>query len=244
MAEAAAQKARFFRSAGVVSAAIALSRVTGLVREVVMARLFGAGAVNDAFQVGFRIPNLTRDLFAEGALSSAFVPTFSQYLATRGKRAAAELCTHVATALLVVVGAVCALGVVFSPELVRLLAPGFEQVPGKFDLAVLLTRIMFPFLLFVALAAQAMGVLNASDRYGVPALASTLFNVGSVSIGVAAAATIGAVSAMDPSWRWPAGWLPGACCNGSGRCRHCGGRGSVGGRTWTGITRGCGRSAG
>jgi putative peptidoglycan lipid II flippase len=174
-----------------VSAAVALSRVTGLVREMVMARLFGAGVVYDAFQVGFRIPNLTRDLFAEGALSSAFVPTLTQYLTTKGRREAAELSRQVTSAVLVIVGAVCVLGIVFTPQLVGLLAPGFERVPGKFELAVRLTRIMFPFLLLVALAAHAMGALNANDRYGVPALASTFFNVGSVAIGIALGFTVG-----------------------------------------------------
>ncbi len=181
----------FLRSAGIVSAAVALSRITGLVREMVMARLFGAGVVYDAFQVGFRVPNLTRDLFAEGALSSAFVPTLTQYLTTRGRREAAELSRQVTTALLISVGAVCVLGVVFTPQLGRLLAPGFEHGPGKFELAVLLTRIMFPFLLLVVLAAHAMGALNANDRYGVPALASTFFNIGSVGIGVALGFTVG-----------------------------------------------------
>ncbi len=181
----------FLHSAGIVSAAVALSRVTGLVREMTMARLFGAGAVYDAFQVGFRIPNLTRDLFAEGALSSAFVPTLTRHLTVQGRREAAELASHVTSALLLIVGAVCALGMIFSPQLVALLAPGYEGLPGKFELAVLLTRVMFPFLLMVALAAQAMGALNALDRYGVPALASTFFNLGSVAIGLAAGVTVG-----------------------------------------------------
>src|SRR5436309_1463738 len=158
------------RSAGVVSASVFLSRITGLVREIVMARLFGAGQIYDAFMLGFRIPNLTRDLFAEGALSSAFVPTFTEYLANRGKEEAARLANLVATALIIIVGAVCALGVIFAPQLVRLLAPGYSAVPGKFELAVAMTRIMFPFLLLVALAAQAMGVLNASNKFGVPAM--------------------------------------------------------------------------
>jgi len=172
------------RSAGVVSAAVSLSRVTGLVREMVMARLFGAGAAYDAFLLGFRIPNLSRDLFAEGALSSAFVPVFTQHLATRGKREAAVLFNLVATALLLLVGSLCVVGIVFTPELVRLLAPGFERVPGKFDLAVELTRVMFPFLLLVALAAQCMGVLNACNYFGLPALSTVAFNVGSVSFGL------------------------------------------------------------
>ncbi len=172
------------RSAGVVSVAVLMSRVTGLLRESVMARLFGAGLIYDAFMLGFRIPNLTRDLFAEGALSSAFVPTFTEYLANRGQEAAARLANLVATALIIVVGAVCALGVIFAPQLVHLMAPGFAAVSGKFELAVSMTRTMFPFLLLVALAAQAMGVLNASNKFGVPAMASTFFNIGSVGFGV------------------------------------------------------------
>ncbi|MDP9115458.1 MAG: murein biosynthesis integral membrane protein MurJ [Acidobacteriota bacterium] len=180
----AAQSESVVRSAGVVSIAVLMSRVTGLLRESVMARLFGAGLIYDAFMLGFRIPNLTRDLFAEGALSSAFVPTFTEYLSNRGKEAAAHLANLVATALIIVVGAVCALGVIFAPQLVHLMAPGFAAVPGKFELAVRMTRTMFPFLLLVALAAQAMGVLNASNKFGVPALASTFFNLGSVGFGV------------------------------------------------------------
>jgi putative peptidoglycan lipid II flippase len=172
------------RSAGIVSVAVAMSRLTGLVREMVMARLFGAGFVYDAFLLGFRIPNLTRDLFAEGALSSAFVPIFTQTLAQKGRKEAAVLSNLVATALIFIVGAFCFLGVIFSPALVDLLAEGFRQVPGKFDLAVKMTRIMFPFLLLVALAAQAMGVLNACNRFAVPALASTFFNIGSVTFGL------------------------------------------------------------
>jgi len=167
-----------------VSVAVFMSRVTGLLRESVMARLFGAGLIYDAFMLGFRIPNLTRDLFAEGALSSAFVPTFSEYLSQRSKEEAARLVNLVATALIIVVGAVCVAGMIFAPVLVHLMAPGFAVVPGKFELAVRMTRIMFPFLLLVALAAQAMGVLNACNRFGVPALASTFFNLGSVGFGI------------------------------------------------------------
>ena len=171
------------RSAGIVSAAIASSRITGLVREMAMARLFGAGQAYDAFLLAFRIPSLARDLLAEGALSSAFVPLFTRRLAA-GKGDAAELANLVGTALLLGVGAVCLLGILLSPQLVALLAPGFAEVPGKAELAVTLTRVMFPFLLLVALAAQAMGVLNATGSFGVPALASTWFNVGSVGVGL------------------------------------------------------------
>ncbi len=181
---AISQSESVVRSAGVVSIAVFMSRITGLLRESIMAHLFGAGLIYDAFMLGFRIPNLTRDLFAEGALSSAFIPTFTEYLANRGKEEAARLANLVATALIFVVGAVCALGVIFAPQLVRLMAPGYAAVPGKFELAVTMTRMMFPFLLLVALAAQAMGVLNASNKFGIPAMASTFFNIGSVGFGV------------------------------------------------------------
>src|SRR5579864_5385917 len=186
------------RSAGVVSAAIFMSRITGLVREIAMARLFGAGQVYDAFLLGFRIPNLTRDLFAEGALSSAFVPIFTKYLTTKGKREAAELSNLVGTALIAVVGLLCVLGIVFSPQLVDLLAPGFRDVPGKFPLAVKLTRMMFPFLLLVALAAQAMGILNSCNQFGVPALSSTFFNIGSLGFGLVLGYLVGPRAGFSP----------------------------------------------
>ncbi len=172
------------RSAGITSIAVLASRVTGLAREMALARLFGAGAANDAFLLAFRIPNLTRDLFAEGALSSAFVPTFVEYLQKKSRADAAYLANLVATAIIVIVGAVCLLGMAFAPQLVSTLAPGFHQVPGKFDLAVRMTRIMSPFLLLVALAAQVMGILNACGRFALPALSSSMFNVGSLVCGL------------------------------------------------------------
>jgi len=186
------------RSAGIVSVAVATSRLTGLVREMVMARLFGAGFVYDAFLLGFRIPNLTRDLFAEGALSSPFVPIFTQTLAQKGRKEAAILSNLVATAIILLVGSFCALGVIFSPVLVDVMAAGFRHVPGKFELAVRMTRIMFPFLLLVALAAQAMGILNACNRFAVPALSSTMFNLGSVVFGLALGLWLGPLLGIEP----------------------------------------------
>lgn len=175
-----------------------LSRVTGLVREIVMARLFGAGMAYDAFLLGFRIPNLARDLFAEGALSAAFIPVFTEYLTTRDKKEAGELANLVATAQILFVGGLCLLGVIFSPVLVNLLAPGFHDVPGKFGLAVTMTRVMFPFLLLVALAAQAMGVLNACNRFAVPAMASSFFNLGSVGFGLVVGFWLGPRLGIEP----------------------------------------------
>lgn len=178
------QSAQVARSAGVVSLAILSSRLTGLLREMVMAQKFGAGYAYDTYLLGFRIPNLTRDLFAEGALSSAFVPTFTAYLDQKKHDEAARLSNLVGTVILVFVGTFVVLGSIFSPQIVLLLAPGFTEVPGKFQLAVHLTRIMFPFLLLVSMSAQAMGVLNASNQFGVPATASTCFNITSVCLGL------------------------------------------------------------
>jgi putative peptidoglycan lipid II flippase len=180
------------RSAGIVSLAVMASRVLGLVREMVFAYLFGASKsfANDAYVIAFRIPNLLRDLFAEGALSSAFVPVFSDYLVNRDEKEAFRLSNLVATGLIVLLGAFVVLGVVFAQPLVAFIAPGFQADPGKFALTVRLTRIMMPFILLVALAAQAMGVLNARDRFGIPALSSSFFNVGSIVGGLSVAALL------------------------------------------------------
>ncbi len=167
-----------------MSVAVALSRLSGLVREMVMSRLFGASMSYDAFRIGFQIPNLTRDLFAEGALSSAFVPVFTDYLQNRSREEAARLANLVTTTLILVVGLFCAAGALASPWLVSIAAAGFDKSPGKAALAAHLTTIMFPFLLLVALAAQAMGILNALKQFAVPALSSTFFNIGSVAFGV------------------------------------------------------------
>jgi putative peptidoglycan lipid II flippase len=172
------------RSAGVTSIAVLASRITGLVREISLAHFFGATAAYDAYLLGFRIPNLTRDLFAEGALSSAFVPTFVEALQKKSREEAAHLANLVATAIILVVGTLCLLGMIFAPEMVDLLAPGFRQIEGKHELAVRLTRIMCPFLLVVALAAQAMGILNACNQFALPALSSSMFNVGSLVVGL------------------------------------------------------------
>jgi putative peptidoglycan lipid II flippase len=192
------QSENVVRSAGIVSIAVAISRITGLVREIVLAALFGAGAVFDAFRIGFTIPNLTRDLFAEGALSAAFVPVFTRYLATKDPDQARVLANLVATALFVVIGTVCILGVLLSPSLVALIAPGFHDTPGKFELAVTMTRVMFPFLLIVALSAEAMGILNACNQFGVPAMASTFFNIGSIISGLILGKLIGPQFGISP----------------------------------------------
>jgi putative peptidoglycan lipid II flippase len=151
----------------------------------VFAVSFGAGKELDAFITAFRIPNLLRDLFAEGALSAAFVTTFTQEFERKGPGAAWRLASLVVSALMVVVGGLCLLGIWFAPAVTRAIAPGFAEVPGKIELTVHLTRIMFPFLLMVALAAVAMGILNTRNRFGIPAAASAFFNLGSIVGGLA-----------------------------------------------------------
>ena len=173
------------RNAGRVGAATMLSRVLGLVREQVMAVLFGAGFATDAFNVAFRIPNLLRDLFAEGAMSSAFVPTFTEALHRRGEQDAWALGRQLMTVLVAVLFALCAIGWLIAPWLVRAFAAGFAAVPGKLELTVMLTRVMLPFLPLVALAAVAMGMLNARGYFAVPALAPALLNLGMIVFGVA-----------------------------------------------------------
>jgi putative peptidoglycan lipid II flippase len=193
-----AESVRVARSAGMMSAAIGLSRLTGLVREVVMAREFGAGFTYDAFLLGFRIPNLGRDLFAEGALSSAFVPTFTATLRNQGEKEAEHLSNLLSTALLTVVGIVCVVAIIFTPQIVWLLAPGFAVLPGKFALAVHLTRLMIPFLLVITLSAQLAGLLNSCGSFGIPAVASVFFNLGSVGIGTALGFWLGPHLGVSP----------------------------------------------
>lgn len=175
------------RSAGVVGLAVMGSRVLGLIREQVFAGFFGASREYDAFLTAFRIPNLLRDLLAEGALSAAFVTTFSQTLAQRGDQEAWRLANLVLNALLVVLVLITLLGIVFAPHLVDLIAPGFKPYAGKTELTIVLTRLMFPFIILVAMAAVAMGILNTKDRFGIPASASSFFNLGSIIVGLACA---------------------------------------------------------
>jgi putative peptidoglycan lipid II flippase len=168
------------RSAGLAAAATLTSRILGLARDQVLAALFGAGNEMDAFIVAFRIPNLARDLFAEGAMSAAFVPTFTRVLTVEGKADAWRLANNVLNGLLIVTGAIVAIGLVFAPSIVGAYAVDFAAVPGKLDLTVRLTRVMLPFLLMVAVAAAMMGMLNSLHHYFLPALAPATFNVATI----------------------------------------------------------------
>lgn len=178
-----ARKQHLGRAVGLISAATMLSRVLGLVREQLFAALLGASLFADAFNVAFRIPNLLRDLFAEGALAQAFVPTFKASLKQEGQARAYALANRVAGTLLALIGLIVVLAIVFAPSIVGVLAEGFEDVPGKLALTVTLTRIMMPFLAIVSMAAVAMGMLNARNQFTAPALAPASFNVMSILVG-------------------------------------------------------------
>ncbi len=190
--------AEIVRKASVVSLAVLFSRITGLVRETVFAGLFGAGMTYDAFVAAYRIPNLLRDLLAEGALSAAFVATYSQTLSGQGNQAAYDLSNRLATLLVPLLAGICLLGVVFAPGVVALMFPGYLAIDGKLDLTILLTRIMVPFLLFIVLAAKAMGVLNAHGTYGIPALASGFFNITSIVSGLFLGFVLGPKLGFEP----------------------------------------------
>nr|MBF0222577.1 murein biosynthesis integral membrane protein MurJ [Desulfobulbaceae bacterium] len=175
------------KSAGLVGIAVMCSRVLGLVREQVMATLFGAGMAYDSFVVAFRIPNLLRDLFGEGALSAAFVAVFSDYDTNKGKKATWQLANNVLSAIAILVSLITLLGIVFAGPLVTLIAPDFALITGKAELTRKLTVIMFPFLVFVSIAAVVMGILNSKGRFFVPSISSSFFNLGSIVGGVSLA---------------------------------------------------------
>src|SRR5580693_1612346 len=162
------------RAAGVVGLAVLCSRVLGLAREQIFAALFGGGRVMDAFTIAFRIPNLLRDLFAEGALSTAFVTVFTRTATLENDAAAWRLANKVATLAALTLSLITVVGIVSAPWLVAALAPGFDA--QKAQLTVTLTRIMYPFILLVSLAALVMGMLNARNVFGIPAMASSFFN--------------------------------------------------------------------
>ncbi len=175
------------KSAGAVSTAVMCSRVLGLIREQVFAGLFGAGNAYDAFVVAFRIPNLLRDLFGEGALSAAFVTVFTEYDTKKGKEETWKLASNILIFLAIVLSLITLAGIYFSEPLVHFYSDGFEEVEGKIALTATLTRIMFPFLIIIAISAVVMGVLNTKKKFFIPALSSSFFNLGSIIGGTSLA---------------------------------------------------------
>ncbi|MDD4895058.1 MAG: murein biosynthesis integral membrane protein MurJ [Candidatus Omnitrophica bacterium] len=165
------------KSATVIGFATLCSRILGFIRDVVIARLFGVYAYAQAFVIAFKIPNLFRDLVGEGAANSAFVPVFSEYTVKHTKEEFWELANVVLNLLLVIVTAITALGIIFSPVIVRLIAPGFIADPEKLELTIRLNRIIFPYILLISLAAYVMAILNSLKHFSVPAFAPCLLNI-------------------------------------------------------------------
>ncbi len=165
------------KAAAVVGSATLISRILGFVRDMLVAGFFGANGIIDAFYIAFKIPNMLRELFAEGSISAGFVPVFTEYLTKSSKEEAKKLSDTVFTFLSLTLIVVVTLGVIFAPYLVMLIAPGFKGNAAQFLLTVKLSRIMFPFLLFVGLAALSMGVLNSLRSFAAPAIAPIMFNL-------------------------------------------------------------------
>ena len=165
------------RALATVSSLTLVSRITGFVRDTIIARMFGAGLATDAFFVAFRIPNLLRRLFAEGAFSQAFVPMLAEYKHRRGEADTKLLVDRTATLLALALLAATVIGVAVAPVVIYISAPGFSAVPAKFDLTVRMLRITFPYILFISLVSLASGVLNTWSRFAVPAFTPTLLNV-------------------------------------------------------------------
>ncbi|HBU29183.1 MAG TPA: murein biosynthesis integral membrane protein MurJ [Thiobacillus sp.] len=175
-----------------VSSMTLLSRILGFVRDAIIARVFGAGMLTDAFFVAFKIPNLLRRLFAEGAFSQAFVPILAEYKNRRGHDATQTLVNQVGTVLTLALVGVALLGVVGAPWVAYVSAPGFRADPDKFALTVTLLRIIFPYIIFISLVALAAGILNTHSKFSVPAFAPVLLNVAMI------AATLWLAPYFDP----------------------------------------------
>lgn len=173
----AGSKKEIARAAGVVGASTLMSRILGFVRDALIARLFGAGMAADAFFVAFRIPNLFRRLLGEGSLTSSFIPVFTDYLTNRSEGEARNLASAFFSMAIVVLAVVTGMGIIFAPFIVTVMAHGFSSVPEKFHLTVTLTRMMFPYLLFVGLVALCMGILNSLRHFAAPALSPVLLNI-------------------------------------------------------------------
>ncbi|TET80095.1 MAG: murein biosynthesis integral membrane protein MurJ [Candidatus Cloacimonadota bacterium] len=176
-------KESFARRVGGFGLGTAISRILGLLREMTFAYLFGAGMMMDSFRIAFNIPNLLRDLFSEGSLSAAFLPIFSDYESKRGKKEAFRFTGYVFNVLLLFIGALVAIGMVFSPQIVRTIAYGFTKDPEKLALTIHLTRIIFPFVVFMVLSALTMGILNFYNHFFTTGSAPALFNIGIIGCG-------------------------------------------------------------
>ncbi len=213
-----------------------LSRITGLARDIAFSAWFGSGPVMDAFAVAFKIPNLMRRFFAEGAFSQAFVPVISEYRTHRSHAETRELVGRVAGTLGVALFAVTAVGVVAAPALILIFAPGFGGDDGRFALAVDMLRFTFPYILFVSLTALAGSVLNAHRRFAVAAFTPVLLNV----VMIVFAGWVGPHARRAPSSASRPGCSRPASCSSPSSCRSCGGSTCCRGPVLGSATRACG----
>lgn len=181
------------KSGGIVGIMTLLSRVLGFIRDQVLAIVFGAGSITDVFLVAFKIPNFLRRLFAEGAFAQAFVPVFTEYKETRSRAALLDLAAHVSGTLTIILLVISTLGVMLSPLLIMLFAPGFIDEPERFDLASHMLRITFPYLFFVSLLAYAGSMLNTFGKFAIPSLTPVLLNL----------CMIGAAVLLSPHFNTP-----------------------------------------
>ena len=169
---------RVARAAGVVGLATMLSRISGFLRDMVVAAFFGAGLTTDAFFVAFRIPNMLRRLLGEGSLTVSFVPVFTEYLNKKTKAEAYELANVAFTVLSIILVIVSIAGIIFSPLIVTIMAPGwYIDRPAHYHLTVFLNRLMFPYIFFIALVALCMGILNSLRHFAAPALSPVILNI-------------------------------------------------------------------
>ncbi|GFO68309.1 putative lipid II flippase MurJ [Geomonas limicola] len=171
------EKRNIARAASVLGAATMLSRIMGMLRDMVVSRLFGAGLATDAFFAAFQIPNMLRRFFAEGALTAAFVPTFSEWYTNKGEEETRALANVCFTVLTIVMAAITAIGIVLSPQLVHLMFPGFAGNPEKTSITIFLNRLMFPYIFFVSLVALCMGILNTVRHFFTPAISTVFLNL-------------------------------------------------------------------
>ncbi|MBN2686717.1 MAG: murein biosynthesis integral membrane protein MurJ [Deltaproteobacteria bacterium] len=171
------ENSRVTKAASVVGFATLLSRIFGYLRDVVIAAFFGAGAATDAFFVAFRIPNMLRRLFAEGSLTIAFIPIFTEYLKKKSREEALDLANVAFTLLSIILAIVTIAGIIFAPWIVRIIGWGFIETPDRFDLTVYLTRLTFPYIFFISLVALCMGILNSLRHFAAPALAPLVLNL-------------------------------------------------------------------
>jgi len=196
-------------SAAKVSLITMLSRVLGYIRDAISAAIFGVGTVSDAFFVAFRIPNLLRNLLAEGALATSFIPVFTDYIENKPKKTVWNLAANALTLLTLLMVVVTSLGALFAPLIVKIIAPGFAGDAEKFYLTVRLTRFLFPFIMFMSISALFMGILNSMKQFSIPAFAPVVLNVFMISAGIFICPLFG-VSPEKQIYGWVIGALAGA----------------------------------